>query len=170
MLQISWKFLGVGTSWYSRLLPSQTVLWFYEIMIAWWIWETCQPMLHPLHEKGHTNWFSCLMWNIKNIWFTLGNSPFLSVPPDEPTVMGKAARAAPGLQTGKVVAVCLAYLEQVSSFLHPLEFTINAAQGNAHSNESWDLWRTNMQHFTHPAFLIWLLLSAFGVALISWDF
>lgn len=33
----------------------------------------------------------------------------------------------------------------------------------------WELLRTNMQHFTHPAFLIWLWLSTFGVALISGD-
>lgn len=170
MLQISWKFLGVGTNWCSRSLPSQTVLWFYEIVIAWWIWETCQPMLYPLQKRviqiGSV--VSCeTSRTLGSLWETL--PPWLSFLMSQLWWWEQAARAAPGLHWLEKWWL-FALLISSKSVLHPLEFTINTAQGNAHSNESWELWRTNMQHFTHPAFLIWLLLSAFGVALISWDF
>lgn len=86
-------------------------------------------------EKGHTSQFSCLMWNLKQIWSSLENSPCLAIPPDEPVVMVGTGCQSRFALTGKVVAVCFAYLEQVSSFLHPLEFTVNTAQGNAQGKE-----------------------------------
>lgn len=88
-------------------------------------------------KKGHTNQFSCLVWNLKQLWSSLENSPLMAVPPDEPVVMvGTGCQSSSRFAlTGNVVAVCFAYLEQVSSFLHPLGFTTNTAQGSAQGNE-----------------------------------
>lgn len=126
-------------------------------MIAWWIWETCQPNASPsTSKKGYTNQFSCLMWNLKQIWSSLENSPFLAIPPDEPVLMvGTGCQKSPRFSlTGKVVAVCFAYLEQVSSFLLPLEFTINIAQGNAQGNELLRAFENQYATFYTSSFLI----------------
>lgn len=73
-------------------------------------------------------------------------------------MVGTGCQSSPRLSlTGKVVAVCSAYLKQVSSFLLPLELTINPAQGNAQGNELLRAFKNKYATFYTSSFSNWVV-------------